>query len=423
MDAFERARTRLHKFKGDSYLFGIDVLSKAGKQAAALGRRALLVKGGFEGIETFLKVIRHSMEAAGVEIISECHGAAPNAPRPEVQRITDAIRDVRPDVLVSFGSGSTIDAVKAADALVVLDCGIESLFGTGQVTRLLNEAGSQLHPHLAIQTAASSSAHLTRYSNITDTISGQKKLIVDDAIIPPLALFDYRVTFQAPRWLTLDGGMDGLSHALEVLYGAVGKEGFEEIKAVSLEAMRLILASLPQALEHPEHSQARQALGLGTDLGGYAIMLGGTNGAHLNSFSLVDILSHGRACGLLNPYYTVFFAPAVEPALRPVAELYHELGYMPEDPSSLHGRHLAEAVANAMFSFADRVGAPKTLGEVDGFSEEYIRRSLSAAKIPELGMKLRNMPVALDASMIDDYMAPVLQAAVTGDISFIKNVI
>ena len=62
--------------------------------------------------------------------------------------------------------------------------------------------------------------------------------------------------------------------------------------------------------------EARTALGLATDLGGYAIMLGGTNGAHLTSFSLVDILSHGRACAIMNPYYTVFFAPAVEEPLH-----------------------------------------------------------------------------------------------------------
>ena len=43
MDEFECAKTLLHKFKGDRYFFGLDVLSKAGQQAVGLGRRALLV--------------------------------------------------------------------------------------------------------------------------------------------------------------------------------------------------------------------------------------------------------------------------------------------------------------------------------------------------------------------------------------------
>ena len=39
---------------------------------------------------------------------------------------------------------------------------------TGLVTQRLRETGRSLTPHVAIQTAASSAAHLTKYSNITD---------------------------------------------------------------------------------------------------------------------------------------------------------------------------------------------------------------------------------------------------------------
>jgi alcohol dehydrogenase len=37
-------------------------------------------------------------------------------------------------------------------------------------------------------------------------------------------------------------------------------------------------------------------------------------------------------------------------------------------------------------------------------------------------MKLQNMPVPLTAEMVDEYMEPVLRAAVNGDLSLIKNV-
>ena len=77
---------------------------------------------------------------------------------------------------------------------------------------------------------------------------------------------------------------------------------------------------------------------MGTDLGGYAIMIGGTSGAHLSGFSLVDVLSHGRACALMNPYYTVFFAPAVQEQLRVVGRIYRKYDYMGEDVDALSGR-------------------------------------------------------------------------------------
>jgi alcohol dehydrogenase len=37
-------------------------------------------------------------------------------------------------------------------------------------------------------------------------------------------------------------------------------------------------------------------------------------------------------------------------------------------------------------------------------------------------MKLENMPVPLTAEMVDDYMAPVLEAAREGELSLVRNV-
>ena len=275
---------------------------------------------------------------------------------------------------------------------------------------------------MAIQTAASSSAHLTKYSNITDLGTGQKKLVVDDAIVPQRPVFDYGVTAGAPVSLTADGALDGFSHALEVLYSAVGKPNYDKVKQAALECIRLVVNYLPRALAEPRSSQAREALGLATDLGGYCIMLGGTNGAHLTSFSLVDILSHGRACGMLNPYYTVFFAPVVQDSLRRVGAIYNAGGYMAADPAGLSGRELGLAVAQGMIDFERAVGFPTRLSDVAGFSDAHLTRALAAAKNPQLRMKLENMPVPLTAEMVDDYMGPVLQAAKTGDLSVIRNV-
>jgi len=418
---FETAQQFIRQFKGDEYANGIGVLSQAGALAARLGKRALFVRDAFAGSEPFVDTICSSLTSAGVEILAVVDGAAPNAPREDLNRITNSVDSSHPELVVSFGGGSTIDAVKAAIVLNVLGGSIEDYFGTGLVTAALQKSGKSLIPHLSIQTASSSSAHLTKYSNITDLATGQKKLIVDDAIVPPLALFDYSVTAGAPISLTADGALDGISHALEVLYSAAGKAAYEQIEPVALEAIRLVVAYLPKALNHPDNETARMALGLATDLGGYSIMIGGTNGAHLTSFSLVDILPHGRACGMLNPYYTVFFAPAVTEALRKVAAIYHEAGYMAEDPALLSGRALGLAAAQAMIAFEKQIGFPTTLQEVPGFGEHHIERAITAAKNPQLKMKLENMPVPMTAEMVDEYMLPILRAAQTGQLEGIKN--
>lgn len=422
MSDFERARELIREFKGDRYVFGSGVLGEVGRVTAELGKRAALVYTVFPGNDVLIKKVKDSLAVAGVEVLGEIEGAAPNAPREDLFRMTDQLKALNPDVIVCLGGGSTVDATKAAEVLRTLGGKIDNYFGTGKVTQRLQATGKTLTPVVAVQTAASSGAHLTKYSNITDVSTGQKKLIVDEAIVPARALFDYDVTKSMPHGLTADGALDGIAHALEVLLGAVGKPYYNKMMEVAGEAIGLVVKYVERAVKNPNDMEARMALGLATDLGGYSIMLGGTSGGHLTSFSLVDILSHGRACAIMNPYYTVFFAPAVEEPLRMVGKIFKEAGLTDADIDALSGRELGVAVAEAMSALSKRIGFPTTLGEVTGFTPEHIERALTAAKDPQLRMKLENMPVPLTAEMVDEYMGPILRAARDGDLSLIKTV-
>ena len=422
MKSFDKARELLRKFKGDAYLFGNGVLQDVGQVAAKTGKKPVLIYTNFPGIDPYVNTIRESVKQAGLTLCSEIEGARPNAPLEDLARIQQELTRADPDVIISFGGGSTIDATKAAEVLRTLGGKIEDYFGVGLVTKRVEEIPKTLTPHIAIQTAASSAAHLTKYSNITDVSSGQKKLIVDEAIVPAYPMFDYSVTHQAPSALTLDGALDGIAHILEVFYGAVGKDTYDQLYTIAETGIDLVVNNLAKLTKDPQDIQAREAICLATDLGGYAIMIGGTNGGHLTSFSLVDVLTHGRACAIMNPYYTVFFAPAVQGPLQLVGGQLKAAGYLTEDISSLAGRELGEAVANGFFAFAKAVNFPTTLNEVAGFTQAHIDRALIAAKNPQLKMKLENMPIPLTAEMIDEYMGPILEAGRTGDLSLIKNV-
>lgn len=422
MNYFEQARRFIHEFKGDRYLSGAGVLAQSGELAARAGSKAAVIRRAYRGSQATLDTLDAALAAAQIEIVGTLSGADPNAPRDDVFRMADQLGALDYDVLVSFGGGSTIDAAKAADVLVRLGGGIDDYFGTGLVTQRAEATGKTLTPHLAVQTVASSAAHLTKYSNVTDIATGQKKLIVDPAIVPPYAVFDYSITHTTPRDLTMDGALDATAHSLEVLYGAVGSPNYAQIEQIAVAGISLVVNYLPAALNDPTDQTAREALCLAADLGGYAIMLGGTNGGHLTSFSLVDILSHGRACAMLNPYYTVFFAPAIERPLRVIGEIYRRAGYTDADLDKLNGRALGMAVARAMFSFALAIDFPTHLQQVAGFTPAHIDRALQAARNPQLKMKLENMPIPLNGDMIDPYMAPILQAAATGSLDTIRNV-
>ncbi|MFO7975185.1 MAG: iron-containing alcohol dehydrogenase [Candidatus Hydrogenedentota bacterium] len=425
-DQRQEAEKLIHLFKGEAYVHGLQCFPRLGEHARGLGSRPAVVTSGFgkpwgPGLHA---ETRESLEKAGLSTTGDfIAGAQPNAPQEDVVRIADALAEQSPDCVVAVGGGSGIDATKAAVAYLALQADYPDLndyFGTGQVTKLLKASGKRMLPILAVQLASGSAAHLTKYSNVTDVESAQKMLIVDDAVVPPRCLFDYAKTVTMSPDFTMDGALDGVAHCLEVFYGASGKT-LEAVRPVSLSGIELLVTHVKDACAEPENLDAREAIGLGTDLGGYAIMLGGTNGAHLTSFSLVDLLPHGRACALMNPYYTVFFAPAIEDKLREVGEIYKTAGYTKANLSSLHGRDLGMAVAEAMVNLSRDIGFPTTLEEVPGFTSAHIERALSAAKSPKLAMKLKNMPVPLTSEQVDDYMGPVLEAARTGEFDVIRN--
>jgi len=421
----DRAEKLLRGFKGDDYAFGLGVIDKAGDFAREFGDVSLVVASKADFFKPVVEPILGALTRKGISLAGDrlVRDAAPNAPREDVYRLATHILQFKPDCLIAVGGGSTIDALKAANVLASLgecELEIEPYFGTGQVSAALARTGRKLRPMIAVQSAASSGAHLTKYANITDPLVGQKKLIVDEAIIPPRAVFDYSVTRTMPRELTLDGAFDGISHCLEVFYG-IGNADNQLVQEIAEIGMELAVSNMATVMDNPANEQGRVALGLATDLGGYAIMLGGTNGAHLTSYSLVDIASHGRACALMNPYYTVFFAPSIQRQLRVIGEILTRHGCLQTNLDRLKGRALGLAVAEAMITLSQKVGYPTTLAELPGFTDQHIERALAAAKDPQLEMKLKNMPVPLDAQQIEEYMRPILTAAKYGDFSRIKN--
>ena len=425
MDSIRKAYELLNAWKGESYVYGLGVMNRLGKVAAKYGKRALVISASVR----FLKAVNDEavgyLKEAGIELVTDVvEGARPNAPREDVYRLETYILHYRPDVVVAIGGGSTIDACKSAIMLATygeaVTPEIDHYFGTGLVTEAKEKTGLSMIPMIAVETSASSGAHLTKYSNITDPVAGQKKLIVDPAIVPTVSFFDYKVTKSMPLSVTIDGVLDAIAHTFEVFCGA-NAETFELKKELAETAIDLVLTYAPKLKEDLQDEKAREAIGLATDLGGYAIMVGGTSGAHLTSFSLVDLVAHGTACGIMNPYYAVFYSLAIQPQLLSVGNVLKKHGFIDADLETLHGRDRAVAVSEGLIAFGKSIGAPTKLSDLKGYSEKYTEQILEAAKDPQLSMKLQNMPIPMTAADVEPYMRPIIEGAVVGDLTGIIN--
>ncbi|MFW6189460.1 MAG: iron-containing alcohol dehydrogenase [Planctomycetota bacterium] len=423
-DLKEKARGLIRRFKGDRYAFGLGAIEQAGDLAGQLGGRFFIVRGHSCEGNGMLNGLKTAFEQDGLPIVGECMGAAPNSPIEDVERVRDRIVEAEPDAVVGLGGGSLIDALKGSVVLADLGGTCEDCYGVDRVTQKMEQAGvDRLTPILAVMTASASAAHLTKYANITNTATMQKKLFIDEAVVPPAALFDYRATITMPEEFTKVGAFDGICHILEVFFGTPATHPrWDTLTEIAEAGLELIIGALPGAVEDPKDEPRREAIGLGTDLGGYAIMIGSTSGPHLNSFSLVDVMDHGKATALLMPYYTAFFAPAIQDDLLLVGGIYQKQGYIDEsvDLKKLPGIELGRVVGRGMAALAESVGFPTRLDDVEGFKDEHVDRMLSAAKDPALESKLQGMPVALTPDEVDRYMGSVLEAARAGDFTCIE---
>jgi alcohol dehydrogenase class IV len=427
------AERLIRDYKGSSYTFGFDCLNSTATYIRQFGNDTLLIISRNSWAVPLREKVYKMLDRENIKILESADSAAPNNPVADVYELADTISRLKPSSITCMGGGSAIDCAKAANAFACLGENPEDLemfFGTNNVSKIAEKKNKKLYPLIAVELLAGFGSHLTSYSNITFPDISQKKLIVDDIIIPDRTVFDYGSTITAPRELTLDGAMDGLSHALEAYYGAdaekIGTDQFNLLEEICLTAISMIIEALPGLADDLENIKYREIIGLATDLGGYSIMFGGTSGAHLNSYSLVDILPHGRACAVLNPYYTVFFAPSIKTKLVKLVGIYKE--YLEDDmdigditAGKVSSRELGELIASAMISFSKKIGFPFKLNQVERFSEKHLEKIIEAAKNPQLEMKLKNMPVSLNAELVDEYMGPILLAADTGDFSHIKN--
>lgn len=428
--SFEReakiAQELMRNYKGRNYTFGVGCLESVGSYVREFGETTLLIISQRDWAKDLRKKVLTILENYSIEILEEVDTASPNTPTEDVFELANVIKKVCPQSITCVGGGSAIDCAKASNALASLSPeanDLEPFFGEGKVSEIARVKGKKLYPLVAVQVASGSGSHLTKYSNVTYTDKNQKKIIIDDILVPQRAVFDYLTTLSMSEDLTKDGAMDGFSHSLEVYLGY--KNGDNKlVEDICLTSMSLIVGTLPLLVKDLGNIRFRELVGLATDLGGYAIMMGATDGPHLNSFSLVDILSHGRACAILLPYYIVFFSKSVRDKLKKLAGIFKDYinsDLKKLDSDKISSRELGEILAMAVIDFSKRVGFPTKLSEIPGFTDLHIDKMIEAAKNPQLESKLKSMPVPLSSSLVDVYMRPLLEAARDGDFSLIKN--
>lgn len=231
-------------------------------------------------------------------------------PNPTIEVIAESVSEIKvfqPDLVIALGGGSAIDTCKA-------------------VLKVYIESEKVARPQMiAIPTTSGSGSENTAFAVISDSSKNEKFVVIDDSMVPDLAILDTHFTMSGPPAITADAGMDVLTHGLEA-YVARGATDFSD--ACAEKAVELTYKFLLETYRNGDNQLAREKLHHASAMAGIAFNNAGLGICHSLSHAIGAFfhLSHGRINGLLLPHVIAFNASLADKETSVVAKSYAQLG-------------------------------------------------------------------------------------------------
>ena len=279
---------------------GGGAFGETSKVLADLGlKRPLIVTDSFLSKQGLADRLANTLnQAESVRIFS---GAVPDPTSGSVDAGLVFLKEQDHDCVIGLGGGSSIDTAKAIAVLAVHGGPLRRFKAPFQ----LNESGL---PIIAIPTTAGTGSEATRFTVVTDDASGEKMLCIGYAYVPTAAIVDFELTFEKPKRLTADTGVDSLTHAIEA-YVSHRANPFSD--SFSRTAMEAIWRSLPVAYFEPHNRTARESMMLAATQAGIAFSNSSVALVHGMSrpIGAQFHVPHGMSNAMLLPAITTFSLP------------------------------------------------------------------------------------------------------------------
>ena len=210
------------------------------------------------------------------------------------------------DFVIAIGGGSAIDAAKAM-ALLALDHKPENqLFNNPSHTMAL--------PIIAIPTTAGTGSEVTQYAMLTNDRLQTKSALATPVIFPKIAFMDPKYMMSLPLTITINTGIDALSHAVEGMLAVRANMMSDVLAKESIHKVMKALKVLEEVTRTGDESfityEVREELLMASMLAGMVIAQTGTTAVHAMGYSLTYFrnIDHGRANGLLLGHFMVLVA-------------------------------------------------------------------------------------------------------------------
>jgi acetaldehyde dehydrogenase/alcohol dehydrogenase len=323
-------------------------------------------------------MVRSKLRTSHVHVFSE---VVPEPDEETIRRGVAMLEKTQPDLLVAVGGGSVLDAAKAMRLFFEHpDRRLEDLTVPFLDPRK-RMADFPREPHtvrlVAVPTTSGTGSEVSPAAVVT--VGERKETLVDYCLVPDVAIVDPLLTLSMPESVTLDSGIDALTHALEAVVSIFASPYTD---AFCVQAARLIFDALPRVLDDPADLAARTDMANAATLAGLAFSNAfvGTNHALAHAVGARFHIAHGRANGVFLPLVLRYnaelptkFMPAPGYSAYIAPQKYAQLGrvvFGGSDPAESR-RRLFEGVE----ALLDRLGMPRSLQEL-GVDEQEFEQAL-----------------------------------------------
>lgn len=285
-------------------------------------------------------------------------------PDPTITVISESLEQLktfRPDTVIALGGGSAIDSTKA-------------------VIKVYTESEKIDKPTLiAIPTTSGTGSENTSFAVISDPSRNEKYALVDETMVPELAILDTDYVLSVPKAITADTGMDVLTHCLEAY---VSNKASDFSDACAEKGMALTWQFLLEAYHSGDKDLAREKMHNASSLAGLAFNNAGLGICHSLSHAIGAFfhVPHGRINSLLLPYVIAFNASLDEKKESEVTKRYAQMANL----LHLYGatsKQCVLALNYAIKNLSQKMGMPNQLEDLG------IDRQAFEAKIPEMAQR------------------------------------
>ncbi|WP_417517072.1 iron-containing alcohol dehydrogenase [Minwuia sp.] len=295
-----------HEFLAqDRVIWGRPAAEAISDEAEKRGARKVFIVSS-KTLSRKTDVVTRIKTALGDRFAGLFDDVAEHTPRASVIAALTAVRKAEPDMIVSVGGGTPIDAVKVL--LVCWAMGVETADDMDRCHMRVLEDGSRFIPDVGAPPAVHVSVPTTlsgaEFSNLGGSTDPKRKIkdgYTARGINPATVILDPETTLHTPDWLWLSTGIRGVDHAAE---GICAIQSSPMVDGCSLQALRLFCEALPATKRQPSDLGARLACQQAAWLAGSNILrvqFGASHGIG-HSLGAVTGMSHGHtSCVMLAP--------------------------------------------------------------------------------------------------------------------------